>query len=187
MKRVNTADRAPQGHSLLTIGFCVDREGEAALSAAGVELIWMRGRGSESLEWAIDWLRDRPGVICVADDLRILGPTRKEIFARLAQFVRKGITLQDVRQPGLNSHELAERTLASINAASGMGNRRTARRRGAKGGLAKGAAAWIARGEIAPRWLIENMVQMFGAVKTAVALDNKISASTLRRQYAAQN
>lgn len=184
MRRVNTANRAPQAVQLLTVGFCTDRDAEAELRAAGVERIWMRGRGMESADWAVSWLRGRPGVLAVASDLRCFGPTRKEIFARTADLARRGIALRDVRQPGLNAHELEERTLASINAASGMGNRRTARRRGAKGGMAKGVSAWRERDEIAPRDLIERMVADLGANKTAELLLNKISASTLRRKYA---
>jgi len=185
MRRVNTAAKAPRPVRPLTVGFCTDRNGEAELRAAGIERIWMRGRGMESADWAISWLRGRPGVLAVASDLRCFGPTRKEIFARTADLARRGITLRDVRQPGLNAHELEERTLASINAASGMGNRRTARRRGAKGGTAKGVAAWVARNEIAPEWLLRNMVAELGAKRTAALLDNKISASTLLRKYRA--
>lgn len=181
----NSTDRLPHPVPLLTVGFCTDRDSEAELKAAGVDRIWMRGRGIEGADWAIDWLRGRPGVLAVADDLRIFGPARKDIFARTAELARKGIILRDVRRPDLNSHELEERTLASINAASGVGNRRTARRRGAKGGVAKGVSAWRVRNDIAPEWLLHNMVAELGAKRTAALLENKISASTLGRHYGA--
>lgn len=45
----------------------------------------------------------------------------------------------------------------------------------------------VNRDEVAPRWLIEAMVAELGAKKTAALLQNKISASTLGRKYAAQS
>ena len=169
----------------MTLGFCVDKAGEAELMADGVDQIWMRGRQGESLDWAIDYFRGRPGVLKVANDLRVFGPTRKEIFAYTADLTRRGIKVVDIHDPGANLSELEHKALVSMNAAGGIANKRQARYRGSKGGKAKGVAAWRERNEIAPEWLLRNMVAMLGAKKAAALVENKISASTFSRHYGA--
>jgi hypothetical protein len=173
---------------VLTIGLCANGDEEARLQAAGVKQIYRIGRGLESLHWALDWLRGRGGVLKVAADLRIFGATRADMMAALDDCERQGVMVIDIAHPDDTTlAQRIKRALIAISSARFIGDRRKARREGSKGGKAKGASAWMARNEIAPRWLIENMVRMFGAVKAAAALDNKISASTLRRQYAAQS
>lgn len=179
-----TVQNVPQ---VLTIGICANREDEAHLQSAGVKQIYMLGRGLETLAWALDWLRGRGGILKVATDLRIFGTTRATMMAALDDCERQDVTVIDIAHPeDVTLTQRIKRALTAISNARFIGDRRKARREGSKGGKAKGASAWIARNEIAPRWLIENVVRMFGAVKAAAALDNKISASTLRRQYAAQ-
>lgn len=129
--RANSAKPQLRHVSLKTLGFCVDKAGEAELLADGVEHIWMRGRQAESLDWAIDFFRGEPGVLKVANDLRCLGPTRKEIFAYTADLTRRE------------------------------------------------------RNEVAPEWLLRNLVDELGAKRTAALLENKISASSLGRHYGA--
>lgn len=184
-QKLNSAAMAPIPAHLLTLGFCIDKAGEAELQADGVEHIWMRGRQAESLDWAIDFFRGEPGVLKVSNDLRTFGPTRKEIFAYTADLTRRGIKVVDVRDPGANLSELEHKALVSMNAASGIKDKRQARYRGSKGGTAKGVAAWRERNEIAPEWLLRNMVDELGAKRTAALLENKISASTLGRHYGA--
>jgi hypothetical protein len=177
----------PESPQLLTIGLCATGDQEARLQAAGVKHIYRLGRGLENLHWALDWLRGRGGVLKVATDLRIFGATRATMMAALDDCERKGVTVIDIAHPeDVTLTQRIKRALVAISSARFIGDRRKARREGSKGGLAKGASAWIVRNEIAPRWLIQNMVTMFGAVKAAAALDNKISVSTLRRKYVAQ-
>lgn len=183
--RANSANPGNVIHSLLTLGFCVDRAGEQALQDAGVDHIWMRGRHAESLDWAIDFFRGRPGVLNVANDLRCFGSTRKEIFAYTADLTRRGIKVVDIRDPGANLSELEHKALIAKNASAGIANKRQARYRGSKGGTAKGVAAWRERNEVAPEWLLRNMVDELGAKATAALLENKISASSLGRHYGA--
>lgn len=186
-RKLNSADTAPRPVPLKTLGFCVDKAGEAELVEAGVEpkLIWMRGRHLENVDWAIDYFRGQPGVLKVANDLRVFGPTRKEIFARTSELSRRDIKVEDIRDPGANLSELEHKALVAMNAASGTKNRRQARYRGSKGGTAKGVSAWRERNDIAPEWLVRNMVEHLGAKRTAALLGNKISASTLGRKYRA--
>lgn len=185
MTRVNTAAMASQPVPLMTLGFCIDKAGEAELMADGVDHIWMRGRQAESLDWAIDFLRGEPGTLKLVNDLRVFGPTRKEIFAYTADLTRRGIKVVDIRDPGANLSELEHKALIAKSASAGIANKRQARYRGSKGGTAKGVAAWRERNEVAPDWLLRNMVAEFGAKRTAALLENKISASSLGRHYGA--
>lgn len=191
--RANSAHRPPQGKPLLpllTVGFCVDQEGEAKLIAAGVhpDQIWMRGRGAESLEWAVRWLRRRPGMVCVADDLRIFGASRKEISAWMARFHVQGVVVNDVVEEETNPHLLVQRAFVAIAASAGMRNHRTARRRGRLGGIGKGIAAAVERENGVPAWLIRKIVN-HPALTWAIIKDligEVASISTLRRRYIEQ-
>lgn len=179
---------APQSNPLMTVGFCVNREGEANLLASGIpeHRIWMRGRGAESLDYALRYFRDTKGVLAVADDLRIFGPTRKDIMSRMGDLHERGITIRDVVMSEENPHALAHRALTAISASSGTKDHRTARKRGRSGGIGKGIAAQVARDKDVPQWLVRNIVNdrdIPWDVKMRV-LDNKFSQSTLRRRYA---
>lgn len=178
--------KIPESPQLLTIGLCENKDQEARLQAAGVKQIYMLGRGFEALHWALDWLRERGGVLKVATDLRIFGATRATMMSALEDCERQGVAVIDIAHPeDVTLAQRIKRALTAISSARFIGDRRKARREGSKGGKAKAASAWIARGEIAPRWLIENMVRLFGVRRTAEALENKISASTLGRKYRA--
>lgn len=187
MKRVKSPAPLPPVEKVLTIGLCANKEEEARLQSLGVTQTYLLGRGLENLRWALSWLRSRGGVLKVATDLRIFGASRAAMMEALEDCEKNGVVVIDVSHPeDVTLAQRVKRALIAISNARFSGNKRKARREGSKGGLAKGAASWLTRNEIAPRWLIQNMVSMFGAVKTAAALENKISASTLRRQYVAQ-
>lgn len=187
MSRV-TSPTGTSAVQLLTVGFCTDKNQESQLRAAGVELVWMLGRGMEDLKWALSYLRGRAANLVIACDLRIFGETKKQILNALRDFELRGIkSVVDVSRP--EDQTLAQRIKRAFDCIANarfMNDPRKAKRCGAKGGEAKGAAAWLLRNEVAPRWLIENMLGALGVVKTALLLENKISASTLRRKYVAQ-
>lgn len=165
--KVNSAQPPPQTKALLTVGFCVNCEGEAQLIAAGVDpdLIWMRGGGAESLKWAINYLRGRSGMVCVADDLRIFGDSRKAISAQMAAFHVQGVIVRDVVRDENNPHVLTQAAFEAMAKSAGMRNHRTARRRGSLGGKSKAVAAELARAiridpEIARRlWSLKEITQ----------------------------
>lgn len=188
MTRSNTARTPPLSHPPLTVGFAVDREGEAKLIAAGIDqdLIWMRGRGAESLAWAIRYLRRRAGMIAVADDLRVFGATRKEISATMAGFHAQGVVVRNVESGEENPHVLVQAAFSAISASAGMRNHRTARRRGRLGGIGKGIAAAIEREKDVPAYLIRRIVNHPGLPWRIVKdlLKEVASVSTLRRKYA---
>lgn len=146
MKRIFPSNSAPalsQDMPLLKLGFCVNAVGEQELIDYGIapELIWMRGRGMENLEYVLRCYRGRPGVLAVADDLRIFGDSRTDIFAKVRDLEILGIVVFDVVANDNNALSLVERALKAKSAQAGMKNHRTARRRGQRGGVAKGNAA----------------------------------------------
>lgn len=135
----------------LTIGFCTDVAGEDKLRSVGVQRIWRRGCGLESLDDAIFEFRGRHGALAVTDDLRIFGLTQKEIFSRCSDLLNAGIDVINIEHPCDNIHDLQRRAFSALHAAAPIRNRRIARRRGSMGGLAKAAAAQSARAtQIAP-------------------------------------
>lgn len=187
MARVNSPS-GTQTEQVVTVGFCTDRDQEARLKAAGIEMIWMLGRGLEELRWALSYLRGRTARMVIACDLTIFGQSKKQLLGTLRDCEMKGVKeIVDIAHPEDQTFaQRLKRAFDYIAKARFLNDPRKAKRCGAKGGEAKGAAAWLARNEIAPRWLIENMVAALGAVKTALLLENKVSASTLRRQYVVQ-
>jgi hypothetical protein len=144
-KTVNlkTGPGLPFDTHLLVLGFCTDKAQEAELIEYGVEpdLIYMRGRGVESLSWCVDKLRHDPGEICVATDLRIFGNTKQEITDWLCLFHLQGVKVRDVITGETNPFELEKRAHKLLNSGTGMKDHRMARRRGGLGGKAKGNAA----------------------------------------------
>lgn len=148
---LRSADPVPLRLPLLTIGFCKDLAGEAKLRAASVERIWRLGNGAESLADAVYDFRERPGTLAVVDDLRIFGENNYTIAAACAAIMRLNIDIVDINYPEQVVPELQERARKALHSARPMPNHRTARRRGRMGGLARAAAAEIARAtRIAP-------------------------------------
>jgi hypothetical protein len=186
-KNVFSSRPPSQSNQTMTLGFCVDCAGESELTKAGVDpkKIWMRGRQSESIDWAISYFRGRPGILTVANDLRVFGPTRKEIFARTAELSRRGITLRDVRQPDANMSELEHKALIAMAASCGTKNHRQARRRGSIGGLAKKASQEAKRNALLNRDIVLRLCahpKLTWADRSEI-LGEPFSISSLQRHY----
>lgn len=128
-----------QNDALLVRGFCTTSEARALLESHSVEPIFCGG--VEDAEWAVMSFRKRPGVLAIAQDLRIFGETQEEFFGAAAFLSRRDIELHDVRYPDAVSEDLLKKTVSAINATSGMKDKRTAKKRGRLGGLAKKLAA----------------------------------------------
>lgn len=145
--RLRSAASLPIRLTLLTIGLCKDLAGEEKLKALGIERIWRIGNGSESLADAVYDFRGRSGTLAVADDLRIFSPNDSnfEIAAVCAGLLRLKIEIVDINHPEEVVPEMQERARKAFHSARPMPNHRIARRRGRMGGLARAAAAEIAR------------------------------------------
>jgi hypothetical protein len=137
---------SPKPHSAeLVLGFAQTKDEEAFLLSRGVERVWMKGRGAESLAEVMRAFRLRPGVLAVSADLRCLSDKpevkRIDVVAALAWFERAKITVRDCRDPSATHAELLDRAFKSVANARFTKNKRKAKREGAKGGTAKGLAA----------------------------------------------
>lgn len=173
---------------VLRRGLAANLEERDILLERGLEEreVYTNGQGAESFEECLWSFRDRPGELWLVSDLRIFGNSRVAILAVTKDLHERGITLKRIMPVGeiTNPSELIEQALKAIS-----GNRfkyhMQAQRTGKKGGTAKGVSAWRERNDIAPEWLVRNMVAELGAKQTAALLENKISASTLGRKYRA--
>lgn len=144
-RNLSSADPDPKGLPLRKIGFCVNLSGEERLTGAGITRIWRRGNGNESVDEAIYDFRGLPGILMVADDLRIFGDTNLDIANVCAKLLRHNISIVDITHPEEVIPELQERARKALHASRPIRNHRTARRRGRMGGLARAEAAAIAR------------------------------------------
>lgn len=149
MAHINSTHRHPRTNPPLTTGFCVDSAGEEKLLAYGVERIWMRGRGHESLDEAIYDLRlDEPGdraSLAIVGDLRMFGETNDDIADRIDEIEDLGVTLIDIEHPEDSHVKIGNRARKTLHAARPMPSSRVAKRRGSLGGKAKAAMAELAR------------------------------------------
>lgn len=169
-------------------GFCQGRDMLAPLRAAGLpdQAIWLEGRGAEDLEGCIGSFRGRPGTLLVAPDLRVFGQSIKSVEVAMARLEKLKIRVVDIIHP---QHETVAEMLGFARARIGgtrFRDRRTARRRGATGGLAKGEAARSARAQIDTDTLIRNLVAEYEAIGWPVIrriCGGHLNESTLRRHY----
>lgn len=129
----------------LVVGFGTAVEAESEILTVGAVEVWIKGRGIQALAWAQTYLRGRPGTVAVAEDLRCFGATRKEIFATVKALMAKGVSVVDVRDLAASAFDLVERAITALQSSAALGCRKTAQRRGKRGGDAKGAAAAQAR------------------------------------------
>jgi len=129
----------------LVLGFAQTKEQEDFLSSEGVSRIWLKGRGAEILKEVIRAFRGRAGILAIATDLRALcdkkEPKRPDVVAALAAMEKAKIQVRDYRQPEATHAELQDDAFKAVANARFTTNKRKAKREGAKGGLAKGAAS----------------------------------------------
>lgn len=185
MTRTNTSPMAPRSEPLLTRGFCVDRAGEQRLIDADIapRSIWMRGRGAETMDECLRSFRGRQGRLAVANDLTIFGQTRKDIMGVMKALFTGGISILDVVSGETNPHELEHQALKHLSSKNGACDRRTARKRGARGGTAKGIASAERRNAIMREDIVRKLVGEIGVKRLARIMGPPFSASTLNRIY----
>lgn len=168
--------------------FCRNKEHLPALRAYGLpeKLIWLDGRGAEDLETCLASFRGRPGKLLIAPDLRVFGQSIKAVEATMARLEKARIRVVDIIHP---QHETVSEMLGFARAKIGgarFRDRRTARRRGATGGLAKGEVARSARAQIDTDTLIRNLVAEYKIIGWPIIVricGKHLAESTLRRHY----
>lgn len=183
-----TVTSKPQPDSLL-LGYAQTKEQEADLMAYGVQRIWLKGRGAESLAHCLQAFRDRKGRLTIAADLRVLcnkpEPRRPDIVAALAAMERRGILVLDVRYQHETHAQLQDRAFKAVANARFTTNKRKAKREGAKGGLAKGIAAQARRNARVADDIVERLCSLEKLTwkECAWVLGGGFSAASLNRQF----
>jgi hypothetical protein len=177
-----------QGH---VRGFATSKEGRDILLEYGLPetAIFTRGCGVEDLDPCLSTFRGRPGWLILAQDLRAFGPTKRAVAGRADALERAGIRILDISHPEDTTYSaLLQRAQKAISGAR-FQDRRRAKRQGRRGGQAKGLRAHETRDGIAPRWVIDRIVD-----DTRIPWEVKVdllaphfSESTLRRHYGAKN
>jgi len=165
-------------------GFCQNADQEAGIVAYGVpaRAVFMADRGAESFEHCLSSFRGRPGTLILAQDLRALGDTRREVAENMARLERAKISVIDLtHREDVTVAQLLARANNAIAHNHFVGDRQKARRRGRKGGQAKGQAAALKREN--GRNLIERIVRCRKIPWPLKIKVTGISMATLRRHY----
>lgn len=168
--------------------FCRNKEHLPAFRAYGLpdKLIWLEGRGAETLDGCLDSFRGRPGKLLIAPDMRVFGKSSKAVEAVMDRLERARIKVVDIIHP---QHLTVSQMLGFARtkiATPRLRDRRTARRRGAQGGQANGEAARSRRAQIDTDALIRNLVAEKDTIGWPIirrVCGGEISEATLRRYY----
>jgi hypothetical protein len=168
--------------------FCRNKEHIPAFRAYGLSdrLIWIDGRGAENVERCLATFRGRPGKLFIAPDVRVFGLDKKSIARTMARLERAKIRVVDIIHPQDETiSEMTQRASVLISRPR-FADRRTARRQGREGGLAKGEVARSKRAQIDTDTLIRNLVGEYRRLgwKAVIRIcGGKLSESTLRRHF----
>lgn len=169
-------------------GFCRTKEQEADLEAHGLlpRAIFMADRGAETLEQCIASFRGRAGTLVISHDLRVFGGTKRQVAEAMAQLEKLNIKVTDLTHPqDTTVADMLHRANVLIAGARLSGDRPRARKQGRAGGRRKGENAWNRRDELAPRWLLDRIVDhrdVPWAIKVQL-LQPHFTESTLRRHF----
>lgn len=172
----------------VAFGYCTDRKMLPALRTTGLadRLIWLEGRGAETLDRCLALaFRGRPGKLFVAPGLTVFGDARKDVLAVMARLESARIRVVDIIHPQDQTvSDMIRRAVDAIGN-SRFRDKRTARRRGRAGGLARGITAANKRAEIAADWVIKNIVNDpdVSWSQAHAFFDGKISMASLRRHF----
>lgn len=168
-------------------GFCKHKDQVAALKACGLtdKEIWLDGRQAEDLERCLASFRGRPGVLMIAPNLTVFADSRKGVAAMMDRLVKAKIKVVDVVHPQDETVPAMMHRADVAIAHSGLCDRRTARKRGRRGGEAKGVAAIQRREGLVPTAFVQRVVEhpeVPWRIKMEI-LGPGFSKSTLRRHH----
>lgn len=167
-------------------GFCQNADQEAGVVAYGVPArsVFMADRGAETLEHCLSSFRGRPGVLILAQDLRAFGDSRRKVSDTMTRLEKARIGVIDLtHRDDVTVSQMLARAYEAIACNRFVGDRQKARRRGRKGGTAKGEAAATRREDA--RRLLDRIVDCWEIPWRLKARVTGISKHTLRRNYGA--
>lgn len=169
-------------------GFCRTKGQEDALKSEGLtpRQIFMADRGAETLEHCLASFRDRGGILVIAHDLRVFGASKREVADIMARLEGLNIKVRDITHPfDTTIAQQVQRANVAISGSRFHGDKGRAKKQGRAGGQAKGKWAWDKRDELAPRWLVDRIVD-----RRDIPWETKVqllaphfTESTLRRNY----
>lgn len=161
---------------------------EEGLKAAGVDRIYVEGRGAENLAECFKSMRaDKE--LHVFGGLRVFAGSRDSLVLAIKDFKkRKIVVVDDMNSERLDTHEaeMLVRALRQILGSNKVkGSRKFAREIAKRGGKAKGESMAKRRDGIADKSVIVNVVNcplLTWEWKVKI-FDGKISEATMRRRY----
>lgn len=159
---------------------------EAGIVAFGVPArgVFMADRGAESLEHCLSSFRGRPGTLVLAQDLRAFGDTRRDVADTMARLEKARISVIDLtHREDVTIAQLLARANNAIAHNHFVGDRQKARRRGRKGGIARGESQAAKREDA--RKLLDRIVNCREIDWNLKARITGVSKHTLRRRYGA--
>lgn len=169
-------------------GFCTGLRAREAILNYGIagKHIYQFGVGAEDFNACIHSFRGRAGCLVVSEGMLAFGRTKKLISECADTLEKADIRIVDLSHPEDQSYAAqVARAHNSISHNHFAGDRQKARRRGATGGKARGTAMWNKRDDIAPKWLIDRIVN-HGLIPWRVKLQllaPYFTKATLYRHY----
>jgi DNA invertase Pin-like site-specific DNA recombinase len=167
-------------------GFCQNTDQEAGIVAYGVpaRAVFQADRGAETLEHCLASFRGRPGTLILAQDIRAFGDTRRDVADIMARLEKARITVIDLtHREDVTVSQMLARAYQAIACNHFVGDRQKARRRGRKGGIARGESQASKREDA--RKLLDRIVDCREIDWNLKARITGISKHTLRRRYGA--
>jgi hypothetical protein len=162
---------------------------ETGLQAAGIEKVWMEGRGAETLASCLVAFRERPGDLHVFGGLRVLAGSRDGIVKAVRDLKhRKIVVVDEMNKERSDQHgaEMLDRAMRQILGSNKVkGSSKFARKIGAQGGDAKAESAKAKRDAILREDIIRRIVnapELTWERKVEI-LGEPFNESTLRRHY----
>lgn len=180
------------GHSLQlarpVIAFAFSENQKEHLLEYGLaeEDIFLAGHGAESLDAALAMFRSIRGTLVMAFDGRTLGESKSSVLTAMQKIEYLGVAVYDVCSKSAQSlTDVLAHALKAVAGWARIRGRRTARRLGARGGLAKAAAMRAMRGATVSDEIVWRLLEHVSLRIAAYVLGPPFSPATLSRHYKA--
>jgi hypothetical protein len=142
------------------VGYAATKDQAARLAEYGANPVFREGDGAETLTEALKYFRKRKATLAICTEGRVFGEKRKQVTDAFDLIDQAGVRIYDLEHPTearITQHQ--ERAQTEAARYNRIGDHRTARSRGKKGGTAKGIAAAERRKAADPHGLIPRIVE----------------------------
>jgi hypothetical protein len=141
------------------VGYVATKDQAARLAKYGASPVFREGDGAETLAEALKYFRKRRATLAICTEGRVFGEKRKQVAAAFDLIDQSGVRIYDLEHPTearITQHQDRAQTEAARY--NRIGDHRTARSRGKKGGTAKGIAAAERRKAADPYGLVKRIM-----------------------------